>query len=70
MERPVAEGGAVLVPFLAVELGRIMIRRYDRQDGGLSLPPSLFELGRTSRLQPALSYELIRPTDCFVWNWR
>ena len=30
-----------------------MIRRYDRRDGGLRLPPSLFELVRTSRLQPA-----------------
>src|SRR3954452_930213 len=46
-------------PSLALQrVGRIgaegVIRRYVWQDGGLWLPPSLFELRRTSRLQPAL----------------
>src|SRR6202035_3944814 len=35
-------------------VGRIMIRRYDSNDGELRLPPSLSELRRASRLQRAL----------------
>jgi hypothetical protein len=62
-----------------LEPARIMIRRYDRQDGGLRLPPLLFELRRTSRLQPALGSNRWPPPiggrdrlsgkDCGVASW-